>query len=100
MGIRDKSYGDYGFAPGEEKKLKAFCQQPVFSEDLLLLECAKQSNQAIGSDLYFSIVKGLSYEVLDKKTWQRYAKVDFYGYQRKTLALFREALIKCGRFPF
>ncbi|MDO4943128.1 MAG: hypothetical protein Q4E73_09890 [Lachnospiraceae bacterium] len=88
MKTREKGYSDYGFAPGEEKMLKAYCRQPDFKENILLLECAMQSNAAICSDLYYSIVKGLSWERLGKRTTQLYGKCDFYGYQRKTLALF------------
>lgn len=100
MRVRESSYSDYGFNPGEEKQLKEFCRRSDFSEDFLLLECAKKSNQAIGGDLYFSLIKDLSWEQMDNRICQTYSKSDFYGYRRKTLGLFREALIECGRYPF
>lgn len=100
MRVRESNYSDYGFKPGEERKLQEFCQRSDFAEDFLLLECAKKTNSAIGSDLYFSLIKGLSWEQLDKRTCQMYSKGDFYGYRRKTLGLFRTALIECGRYPF
>lgn len=100
MRVRESSYSDYGFNPGEERQLQEFCKQPDFAEDFLLLECSKKANSAIGGDLYFSLIRGLSWELLDKHTCQMYSKGDFYGYRRKTLGLFRAALIECGRYPF
>lgn len=101
MKTREMGYSDYGFAPGEEKTLKEYCRRPDFKENILLLECAMQSNAAICSDLYYSIVKGLSWEKMDKKVIQLYGKSDFYGYQRKTLALFWNELcfLRWGDVP-
>ena len=99
MRTRERSYFDYGFKEGEERQLQEFCRRPDFAEDFLLLECAKKANADIGGDLYFSLIRGLSWEQLDKRTWQQYSKVDFYGYRRKALGLFRAALIECGRYP-
>ena len=100
MRTREKGFVDYGFAPGESDKLKAWCQKPDFSEEFLLLESAKMANASIFNDIYFSIVRGVSYEKMDFKVYQNIGKGDFYGHQRKTLAIFREALIECGRYPF
>lgn len=100
MRTREKKFADYGFNPGEERQLQEFCRRSDFAEDFLLLECAKKSNPAIGGDLYFSLIRGLSWEQLSKRTWQQYSKADFYGYRRKALGLFRVALIECGRYPF
>ena len=99
MRVRQYGYCDYGFAPGEETQLLAFCRGSDFAEEFLLLECAKKSNPAICADIYYSLVRGLSWEQLDKRTTQFYGKVDFYAYRRRTLGLFRAALIECGRYP-
>lgn len=100
MRTRNTYYNDYGFSQEEVKALKEWCKAPDFKEFVLLLECARKANVAIFNDIYFSIVKGLSFEKMDKKTYQYMGKADFYGYQRKTLSLFRNALIKCKRYPF
>ena len=100
MKRRYMGFDDYGFRPGEEKQLKEWCKKPDFSEEFLLLESAKMAHESIFNDLYFSIVKGLSYEKMDFKVYQSIGKGDFYGHQRKTLAIFREALIEVGRYPF
>lgn len=62
------------------------------------IEETKRQQESHG-DLYFSLIRGLSWEQLDKRTMQQYSKGDFYGYRRKTLGLFRAALLECGRYP-
>ena len=64
------------------------------------MECARKVNKRLCNELYYSIVKGVSFEKLDQKEYIDCLKCDFYGYQRKTLAVFKEALIKRGRYPF
>ena len=100
MRTREKGFADYGFSQGEETKLKEWCRKPDFTEEFLLLESAKMANKDIFNDIYFSIVRGVSYEKMDFKVYQNIGKGDFYGYQRKTLAIFRDGLIECGRYPF
>ena len=100
MRTREKGFADYGFSQGEETKLKEWCRKPDFSEEFLLLESAKMANKDIFNDIYFSIVRGVSYEKMDSKVYQNIDKGSFYGYQRKTLAIFRAGLIECGRYPF
>ena len=100
MRTRTTYYSDYGFLNQEENLLKKWCRSIDFSEETLLLECAKKVNHRICNEIYYSIVKGVSFERLDQKNYVDCGKGDFYGYQRKTLATFKEALIKCGRYPF
>lgn len=100
MRTREKGYKDYGLTQEEVEKILEWCKKPTFKENLLLLECAKKANEYFFNDVYFSLVKGLSYERLDQKSYQECYKVDFYGYRRKTLALFRDALIERKKYPF
>lgn len=100
MRTRKKGFADYGFSEREAKMLKDWCKKPDFSEEFLLLESARIANSQLFNDIYYSLVKGLSFERIDMKTGQCIGKGDFYGWQRKTLAIFREALIECGRYPF
>lgn len=100
MRTRNMGYDDYGFLPGEEKRLKAFCQEPEFSEGFLLLESAMKANANIGNDLYYTITNGISFDKLTKIKYIMISRPDFYGYQRKTLAILKEALIEVGRYPF
>lgn len=100
MRTRQKGFADYGISEREAKLMKEWCKKPDFNEEFLLFESARMANREIFNDIYFSIVKGLSYEKMDEKIYQNIGKGDFYGHQRKTLAIFREALIECGRYPF
>lgn len=88
----DNYYNFYGFDSNAAKKLKDFCRSHDFAEHKLLIESAVSANPDIASDLYYSIVSGLSYDKLIKIKCIPLPQVDFYGYQRKCLFLFYEAL--------
>lgn len=100
MRTREKGYADYNLTLEEVTKILEWCKKPNFEENILLLECAKKAHAYFFNDIYFSIVKGLSYEKIDQKIYQNAQKSDFYGYRRKTLALFREALKEKNKYPF
>lgn len=100
MRTREKGYVDYGLTREEAKKILEWCKKPDFEENVLLLECAKKAHYYIFNDIYFSLVKGLSYEKIDQKSYQELGKEDFYGHRRKTLALFRDALKEKNKYPF
>ena len=92
MRTREKGYADYGISIDEAKRLKEYCSSAQFAEHGMLMECAISSNQSIAPELYFSIVKSVSYDELIKIKHIFLPKTDFYGYQRKCLALFKERL--------
>ena len=87
---REKKYTDYGFSMEEAKRLKEYCSSARFTEHKLLMECAIASNPSIAPELCFSIVRGISYDELLKIKHIPLPKADFYGYQRKCLAIFKE----------
>lgn len=90
MKTREKSYSDYGFKKDEAKKLKDYCKSAQFEEHGKLLQSAITSNKSIASELYFSIAGGVSYDELIKIKHIPLSKTDFYGYQRKCLAIFKK----------
>lgn len=90
MKTREKSYSDYGFNKDEVKKLKEYCKSTQFEEHVELLQSAIKSNKGIASELYYSIVRGVSYDELIKIRHIPLSKTDFYGYQRKCLSLFKQ----------
>ena len=98
MRKREKSYQQYGFAPGEEQDLKHYCRSPDFTDHDTLLQAAIASNPSIAADLYYSLVRGLSFDRLNDVRYIPIPKVDFYGYQRNCLAIFRNLLIMCGKW--
>ena len=87
---------------GEEKQLKQYCLDLELPDKLLLLQCAHECNPMVEDDLFYSISKGVAFQVLARKGIDQNYKchADVYGYKRKTLALFRSALQACGRYPF
>lgn len=93
MRVRETSYRDYGFDEGEEKRLKAYCRKKDFSDNKLLLDASEHANPDISDDLYYSIVANVSYDDLCKIKYIPLPKVDFYGYQRKCLRMFRNLLM-------
>lgn len=93
MRTRATWFSDYGFEVGEAQALKEYCQRADFSENVLLLECAIQVNPCIGNALYYSITSGVLWDKLSRCNDFHYGKSDFCGYQRRTLALFRDKLL-------
>lgn len=86
MSIRKMKLKDYGITPGRAAELKEMVKDNPMVED----------------DLFYSISKGVAFQVLARKGIDQNYKchADVYGYKRKTLALFRSALQACGRYPF
>ena len=98
MRKREMSYREYGFEPEEERKLKEYCRSVDFNDNDMLLQAAVSSNPVIAADLYYSLVRGLSFDRLNDIRYIPIPKVDFYGYQRNCLAIFRNLLIMCGKW--
>ena len=96
MRTRDKTYADYGFQRNEEKYIKYLARQPSYEQRLLLFDSAYSANQAIAEDIIFSIVSGTSYDEIMKILYIPVTRVDFYGYSRKTLAIYRDKLREYG----
>lgn len=92
MKTREMGYSDYGLALEDVKQLQEHCRRPDFAESFLLKEACQESNENISGDLYCSITQGISYNKLICKKYIPLPEVDFYGYRRKALFLFWEAL--------
>lgn len=98
MRTRAKRYSDYGFKPGEQERLKKYCQSVGFCDNSILLQAAMSANPVIKDDLYYTIVTGISYDKLNDVRKILLPKNDFYGYQRKCLDIFRNLLIQQGKW--
>ena len=76
MKTRHKSYSDYGFAVGEEKRLMKWVRSIDFTHNHALWTSCRTANSAITDDLYYSIVRNVSYDdLLRASVYQPYAKV-------------------------
>ena len=98
MKTRKISFREYGFEPGEEKRLKEYCRKSDFNDHTDLINAALSANPSIANDLYYSIVTGLSYDKIGRIRYIPITKVDFYGYQRKCLNIFRNFLLMQGKW--
>lgn len=67
MRTREATYTDYGFKKGEEKQLKQYCLDLELPDKLLLLQCAHECNPMVEDDLFYSISKGVAFQVLARK---------------------------------
>lgn len=100
MLTREATYEDYGFLEEEDKKFNEFCRKLEMRDKILLLQCAAEVYPNVCDELYCCIVIGMSYDKMNKKNFVPLDRKDFYAYRKKTLAVFREALKACNRYPF
>uniref|UniRef100_A0AAU8AYV3 Transcriptional regulator n=1 Tax=Dulem virus 35 TaxID=3145753 RepID=A0AAU8AYV3_9CAUD len=104
MKTRQTSYVDYGFVEGNIKKkkesnrLKEYCRKPDFNDHITLMHAAVSANESLAGDIFYSIINNLSYEDISRIKYIPISKTDFYGYQRKCLAQFRDLLIMYGKW--
>ena len=97
MKTRNAGFKNYGISKDEADSLQAFCRSPQFGEHELLIDCAKRANEQIASELFYSLVRGVSYDELSKIRYIPLSRSDFYGYRRKCLAIFRGYLMVTGK---
>jgi len=67
MRTREATYADYGFKEGEGRQLKQYCLDLELPDKLLLLQCAHECNPMIEDDLFYSISKGVAFQILARK---------------------------------
>lgn len=100
MKTRYKGYKDYGFTDGEEKRLMQWVRSVGFKHNHALWTSCRTANPAITDDLYYSLVRNVSYDDLERASIdQTYAKNDFYAYRRKAMGIFREKMKRRGCYP-
>ena len=81
MRTREATYADYGFKEGEDRQLKQYCLDLELPDKLLLLQCAHECNPMIEDDLFYSISKGVAFQILARKGIDQNYKChsDVYG---------------------
>ena len=86
---REATYTDYGFKREKEKQLKQYCLDLELPDKLLLLQCAHECNPMVEDDLFYSISKGVAFQVLARKGIDQNYKchADVYGYKRKNTGI-------------
>lgn len=90
MRTRNKGLHHYGIDNETEHRLLEFCRtatSPACEEvSRELLNITHRVNESIWSELYISLLWGLSYDKLTIYRSINYSKNDFYGYRRKCIA--------------
>jgi hypothetical protein len=93
MRTRRKGYEHYGFADRKEvQKWLQYCRNLNEAETGILQEAAAWAYPAIASLLVESLVHGVSYQKMEMSVEIPICEKDFYGYRRKTLAMFRNMI--------
>ena len=87
MSVREKSYEDYGVTPDEINLAIKFSRIKQIDNSKTVIETAYDVKAEIATDIYYSIIKGLSYDELSKKNYIPIPRGDFYAYRRKTIAM-------------
>lgn len=98
MRTREKGYKDYGFENKEAEKLMEYCRGPDFIYRRELIDSAERANISIADDIFYSIMKNLSYDDLVIKSDIPYSKTDFYAYRRECLFFFRDMMRLYGKW--
>lgn len=99
MRTRYRSYGYYGIAPEDVKKLRNYCRNMGQEDRLRLFQCAISKAPGLELLIYESITEGLGYISLSHRRGGIPAKADdFYAYQRRTLADFYDWLRMTGKW--
>lgn len=82
MGKREMSYEDYGITKNEKNFVFEFCQKSNDEEKEFIKVALSKLNPYISPFIFESIVKNLSYEDIDKKSYLYILKNDFYAERR------------------
>lgn len=94
MRTRNKWFFHYGIDEETEKKILDFCKTATAPEGeeicKALLDITRRVNESIWSELYISLVWGLSYDKIMVFRTINYQKNDFYGYRRRCIAELKE----------
>lgn len=95
MKIREENYG---ISKEEADSLRKYCQKANIDDQMKLLQYSFDSNPDISSDIYYSLVNGLSYDKMMKARYIPINRYDFYAYQRKCMSMFRQYLVSVGKW--
>ena len=86
MKIRETGYDDYELSPEAVRTALRECRRPPSFH--ALMTAAEMANPDISIALAYSIAYDISYDRLVSWSDIPYGKSDFYGYRRRTLAIF------------
>lgn len=85
MRTRDKTYTDYGLSETDREIVKIFCLTANKEEKSFILSVCLDVKEEIAAELYYSFIRNLSYDKIDKINCIYMKKSDFYGYKKKCI---------------
>lgn len=92
MKLHEMGYEEYGFSPGEEKKVIELCRKHDHETRTILHHAAYSTNEDIAEEMIASLTLGLSWEDIMLIHYIPMSKNMFYAYRRKCLATFRDSV--------
>lgn len=90
MRTREKKLSDYGISPERAQELLLLARQEQNRN--LLCRAAESSCPGLSDSLVKSLTEGVGYWSICSWVYIPATKADFYGYRRKTLAVFNNLL--------
>ncbi len=90
MRTREKKLSDYGISPERAQELLLLARQEQNRD--LLRRAAENSCPGLSDSLVKSLTEGIGYWTICSWVYIPATKADFYGYRRKTPAVFNNLL--------
>lgn len=90
MRTREMKFSDYGISPERAQELLLLARQEQNRD--LLRRAAESSCPGLSDSLVKSLTEGIGYWSICSWVYIPATKADFYGYRRKTLAVFNNLL--------
>lgn len=99
MRTREMRLSDYGILRSDEEKLEELIKNIDPENKKILVECAKSCAPGIEMAVVQNLTgKRMGYRTINKQSEIPVGEDDFYGYSRKTLAMFWRQLKLLGRW--
>lgn len=87
MTVRETKFEDYGLFKPQIEEVMKYCRKNTVESNAVVFNCAFETNEGVGADIFYSLTQDVSWERLDAIKTVMYGKGDFYAYRRKCMAL-------------
>ena len=92
MRMREKGFDDYYIGQTELDRVRIYAQLNTPESRKVVWECAEEVNSEIAGELYYSLIKWMSYDRLCRAKEIPITKPSFLGYRRKCIALISQKI--------
>lgn len=94
MRMRRTYYSHYGISEKEVKSWKQMFKNADKELETIMNKEAQKVNPFFKKEIFDSLRYNMSFEDLDKREYMPVGKEDFYGYQRATIFLIKEEIMR------